>query len=276
MANEMDRSRGIRNTTEPEQPENMGYRTRRGTEEPARMGMENGQSKRTMSMRGNINIMSGGGDSWQEVEDIYSILDERMCLALCFHEQLADYFCFLGLQGFKRMCEYQYMTECAEKRKLHKRYIDMHHRIIPVQDGTTRAGMKPNIIPKEWERYTTHDVDDSIMPKYVRMALKEYYEWESETKDIYHELCSRLMQLNLYTDYDFVKELAADAEKEIKKITHLMESLSGTGYDVTAIHSMQDKYHEKYKNKYNEKFTKKHNQTGFTVNADNPSRAYKK
>lgn len=35
----------------------------------------------------------------QSAEQIYSELDEHMKKALCFHEQLADYFCFLGLQG---------------------------------------------------------------------------------------------------------------------------------------------------------------------------------
>lgn len=49
-------------------------------------------------------------------EEVYMKLDEHMQKALSFHEQLADYFCFLGLQGFKRKLECQYMDECANKR----------------------------------------------------------------------------------------------------------------------------------------------------------------
>lgn len=48
-------------------------------------------------------------------EEVYIKLDEHMQKALSFHEQLADYFCFLGLQGFKRKLECQYMDECANK-----------------------------------------------------------------------------------------------------------------------------------------------------------------
>lgn len=51
----------------------------------------------------------------QKAEEIYLKLDEHMQKALALHEQLADYFCFLGLQGFKRKLEYQYMCEVAGK-----------------------------------------------------------------------------------------------------------------------------------------------------------------
>lgn len=211
----------------------------------------------TSTMQGHMDIGSiktSDSEKTRMLEDVYLKVDERMCKALNFHEQLADYFCFLGLQGFKRMCEYQYMKECAEKRKVHKRYIDMHHKILPTVGCT---GM--NIIPKEWERHTTHDIDDSVIPKYTKTALKTYYDWEVETKEIYKELCNKLLQMGEHSDYEFLKELVLDVEKEIKKIMRLYENLNGTGYDVNAIQSMQDKYHEKYKKKYNDRFTTKNN-----------------
>lgn len=192
----------------------------------------------------------------QQIEELYCMLDARMCKALAFHEQLADYFCFLGLHGFKRMAEYQYMKECAGKRKLHKRYIDMHHKILPVKECDV-----PILIPRDWSRYTTHDIDDSVIPKFVRMGLKQYYEWEKETKQFYEELCEKLMAWGMYADYEYVKELVLHVEKEIKKIMHLYESLNSTGYDVNAIHTTQEKLHEKYKQKYEERFTRKRNET---------------
>lgn len=223
----------------------------RRTRDSVDMRMGTGSMSDSMSI-GGIKVESA--EKTRMLEDVYLRLDERMCKALNFHEQLADYFCFLGLQGFKRMCEYQYMKECAEKRKVHKRYIDMHHRILPT------VGCKGmNIIPKEWERHTTHDIDDSVIPKYTKMALKTYYEWETETKEIYKELCNKLLQMGEHSDYEFLKELVLDVEKEIKKIMRLYENLNGTGYDVNAIQSVQDKYHEKYKKKYNDRFTTKNN-----------------
>ena len=211
----------------------------------------------TSTLQGHMDIGSiktSDNERTRMLEDVYLKIDERMCKALNFHEQLADYFCFLGLQGFKRMCEYQYMKECAEKRKIHKRYIDIHHKILP-----TVGCSGVNIIPKEWERHTTHDIDDSVIPKYTKMALKTYYEWETETKDLYKEFCNKLLQMGEHSDYEFLKEIVLDVEKEIKKIMRLYENLNGTGYDVNAIQSVQDKYHEKYKKKYNDRFTTKNN-----------------
>lgn len=188
------------------------------------------------------------------LEDVYTAISEHMCKALAFHEQLADYFCFLGLQGFKRMLEYQYMKECAGKRKLHKRYIDMHHKLIPFKQVQL-----PQFLPADWARYTTQDIDDNVIPKFVRSALKAYKEWEESTRDCYKEQCKMLMDVGLVTDYEFVKELVLDVEKELKKISRMIENLNGTGYDVNMVHGMQDKYHEKYKKKYNDRFTTKNN-----------------
>ena len=50
------------------------------------------------------NYMRMLGKKENIAEEIYMKLDEHMQKALSFHEQLADYFCFLGLQGFKRNC----------------------------------------------------------------------------------------------------------------------------------------------------------------------------
>lgn len=203
--------------------------------------------------KGKMKNRGGKADAGQ-LEELYSMIDERMSQALCFHSQLADYFCFLGLQGFKRMAEYQYMRECAELRKMHRRYIDMHEKVLPMCEGE-----KPQLIPKDWSRYTTQDIDDSVIPRFVRMALKEWYEWEKETKEMYEEVCDQFQNLGMHADCEFVKDLITDAEKECKKIMRLYEKLNGTGYDVNTIHQVQDKYHEKYKKKYQDRFTVKNN-----------------
>lgn len=49
----------------------------------------------TGSMQGSMNIgniKTNNSERTRMVEDIYLKLDERMCKALNFHEQLADYF----------------------------------------------------------------------------------------------------------------------------------------------------------------------------------------
>lgn len=217
-----------------------------------------GRRRERNAMGGSTGRMEGMGratsENYKDIEDMYKQIDERMCQALSFHEQLADYFCFLGLQGFKRMAEFQYMKECAERRKMHRRYIDMHNKVLPVEDYR-----KPMMIPKEWSKHTRHDIDDSVIPKYVKMALTEWYEWEKETKEIYEDVCEQFRSMGLVADEEFIKRLILDVEKECKKIMRMYENLNGTGYDVTQIHGMQDKLHEKYKKKYEDRFTTKNN-----------------
>lgn len=185
-------------------------------------------------------------------EQIYVTLDEHMQKALSFHEQLADYFCFLGLQGFKRKLEYQYMCECSGKRKLHHKYINLHQKLIPM-----RQVQNPQLIPRDWGNYTTADVNDNVLPKYVRSAMEQYKTWEHETKELYEEQWQKCVDNGMVADAEYITELVEDVTKEIKKINRMCEQLNGTGYDVMAIHNMQDKYHEKYKEKYNRMYTDK-------------------
>lgn len=219
--------------------------------EQNRMGMDKGTEWEMPSHGG---IGRSNPEKEKMTEELYLKLDERMAQALAFHEQLADYFCFLNLQGFKRMLEYQYMKECAEKRKLHRHYIDAHRKILP-----TRQAQLPVFIPREWSRYTKDDINDSVLPKFVRAALNEYEKWEEETKEVLEEICERMNRTNMVADCEYVKDMILDVEKELKKIDRMKNGLNGTGYDVNMIHSIQDKYHEKYKKKYDDHYTTKNN-----------------
>lgn len=188
----------------------------------------------------------------QKAEEIYIELDEHMQKALALHEQLADYFCFLGLQGFKRKLEYQYMCEVAGKRKLHHKYVNMHGKLIPVRHVDV-----PHLIPNEWSRYTTQDVNDNVLPKYVKSAMEQYKEWEEKTKQLYEDMWQECTTYGMVADAEYISDLVSDVIKEIKKVNRMCEQLNGTGYEVTAIHNMQDKFHEKYKKKYEDEYTDK-------------------
>lgn len=229
------------------------------------MGKENPDTYQTnRTNMGNMRQRTtGSGD----VEPIYMELDEHMAKGLCFHEQLADYFCFLGLQGFKRMLEYQYMNECADKRKLHRKYIERHHKILPVQQIQA-----PMFIPQSWSNYTTENIDDGVIPKFVKSAIAEWKQWEERTKELYQKAWQNLKDMGYATDAEHVKELVKGVEKELKDIHRISETLSGTGYDVNMIHGIQDKYHEKYKAKYNEKYKKNKTKEPTTAEWDRPHR----
>lgn len=262
-----------------EQNNNGGMDNRRGmarrTTRNTRMSANSGNSsmmKRTYSTMGGSSMDNGSANP-SDIENVYMLLSKRMCEAVMFHCQLIDYFAFLGLQGFKRMAEYQYMSECADKTKLHKRYIDIHHRVIPETNPEEFS-----IIPDEWQKtnVTTKSVKDSDVSKYVKMALDEWCNWEEETKRIVESCCDMFAEYGAYSDKEYCGELLADVEKEIKKVNRLYEQMNGTGYDATSIHDAQDKYHRKYKKKYQEHFTAKAMKRGVPDDWDEDRETYRK
>lgn len=128
----------------------------------------------------------------------------------------------------------------------------MHHKIIPLRQVEI-----PRIIPSDWSRYTTNDVNDNVLPKFVKSAMTQYKEWEERTKQLYEEVWQECINYGMTADAEYISDLVEDVTKEIKKVNRMCEQLNGTGYDSVAIHNMQDKYHEKYKKKYNEEYTDK-------------------
>lgn len=215
-------------------------------------GNGNDRNFKQTQHRNNMGMRTNDTEKERCAEEVYIEIDEHMQKALALHEQLADYFCFLGLQGFKRKLEYQYMCEVAEKRKLHHKYTNIHHKIIPFKQAEL-----PHIIPSDWRRYTTNDVNDNVLSRYVKNAMQTYKEWEEQTKSLYEQEWQKCSDCGLVADAEYIAKLVKGVTKEIKQITRMCEQLNGTGYEAVAIHSMQDKYHEKFKNKYEEEYTNK-------------------
>lgn len=177
-------------------------------------------------------------------QELYSEINKRMSTALLFHSRMSDYFNFIGLHGFKRIHEYQYYCEVIGKRKLHKKVLDLHNELI-VETGHD----KPDIIPVEWYKHTRMDIDDNVVAKYARMAIKTYREWEHETKEMYECIACIFMERGELCDYELINCYVKDVQHELKKIYRLCEELNDVGYDTVYIMEIQKRIHNEYKNK---------------------------
>lgn len=94
------------------------------------------------------------------------------------------------------------MSEVAGKRKLHHKYINLHHKIIPMKQVDL-----PQVIPSDWSRYTTADVNDNVLPKFVRSAMQRYKDWEEQTKQLYEELWQQCTNYGMTADADYISKL---------------------------------------------------------------------
>lgn len=138
----------------------------------------------------------------------------------------------------------EHYEESIGKRKLHKKVLDIHNKLIPI-----KGHEKPEVIPKEWYSHTRMDIDDSVLTKFVRSAMKQYKEWEEETKKFYEAVCCVFYEKGWLIDYNLMMCYLEDVQYELKKIYRMCEELNGTGYDVLYIVEIQNKIHEEYKEK---------------------------
>lgn len=179
--------------------------------------------------------------------EVYSIVNNRQITALMFHDDMADMFDFLGLKGFKRMHEYQYLIESAEHRALKRYYINHHGKLMP---DSTLTPVK--VIPEGWIQYSRMDVTPSIRKQAVQQGMEKYLEWETETKAIYSKMAAYLMDWQKVSDFNKINALIKDVDMELKYLERLCLELKSVDYDSAYVGMLQDKYHEKYRKKCEE------------------------
>jgi hypothetical protein len=164
-----------------------------------------------------------------------------------FHDQMADLFDFLGLMGFKRMHEYQYLSESAEHRALKRYYLNHHNKLLNELEV-----YRPKEIPDDWYRYTRFDVTQTVRTQAIEKAFTRYSDWEAETKELYESCAKALLDMGHVADYCKVKSLVCDVDMELKGLDRLFLTLKSTGFSDVYIASIQDELHECYRKKAKE------------------------
>lgn len=177
-------------------------------------------------------------------EDLYMAIRDRQITALMFHSQMADLFDFLGLKGFKRLHEYQYLSESMEYRKLCRYYINHNNKLLV--GGHPGS---PKVIPEDWGQYTRFDVTPQVRKQAVEKAFMDYRDWESGTKDLYSQCSIALMDLGYVADSTMICGMVKDVDLELKTLDRIFLRLRAVTFDPIETMDMQDELHEHYKEK---------------------------
>lgn len=150
------------------------------------------------------------------VEEVFSQVGQHMIEGLMVHSQMADYYAFLGFQGFQKKHEYHYFEESWNYKKLSDYYMTHYHKIL-----LDRPFQNPNIIPDGWVNHTQMDVSLETKKASVQSGFEKWIDWEKQTKILYQQMYRELIslgevagaiELSVYIE-DVSKELAA-AEQE--------------------------------------------------------------
>lgn len=170
------------------------------------------------------------------VEEIYSATSEHMLKGMMLHEQLADYYLFLGLCGYKRFHERQYKLESEGYRKLHRYFIEHHHKLI------RRPAVSPDdIIPQSWYSHDRFDVDTSTVRKGVKEGLERWVAWERETKMVFEQMYDELVHIGEIASAMFFREYICDVDEELKTAENYWQEKKINDYSIESIMHDQSK-----------------------------------
>lgn len=181
-------------------------------------------------------------------DDIFCEIDSRLIKAIMFHSEMTYMFSFLGLHGFKRLHEFQHLSESKERTRLHYFYLDHTNRLIKtVCSGHDTLSKGVKVIPSEWSKYTRMDISNSVVSKYVKQAFEQYKEWEEETKCMYECCACILAEKGELCLSNYVSDMADEVDMELKKLYRIIEGLNIAEYDWMYILDIQKNMHDKYK-----------------------------
>ena len=180
----------------------------------------------------------------KSVDDVFAEINARQIAALMMHDQMADYFDFLGLSGYKRLHLYQYFAESKERRDVAHYYINHHGKLIP-----DRFEGNVQMIPESWRSANRMSVGKSTKQKAVEDGVSVYLGWEQATTDVYQKYATALREQGYVADAIFVDRLVEDVDNELERLERIITDLITSGYDPVYILESQKELHDKYKKK---------------------------
>ena len=176
------------------------------------------------------------------LEQIYSELAAHKIKGMMMHENLANYYDFLGLKGYKRCHEYHFLEETCSFRKLNRYYINHHNKLIPEKDVEPLV-----VIPDSWYKVTRLEVDIATKKSAIKNGLTVWHNWEKETKKLYESMYKELMEINEVASAIYLKDCICDVDKELKQVERYMINKIAIDFDLSVIIPEQHEWHEKYR-----------------------------
>lgn len=181
------------------------------------------------------------------IDEIFSELAQHMIEGLMTHSQLADYFGFLGLDGYEMCHNYHYFCENANYKKIVNYYIHHYDKLI-----LDKPFKNPGVIPDNWYNFSRRDVENGIRKNATQMGIEKWVNWETITKRKYEKLYQELINLNEVAAAIELKRYIVDVDEELAKAIQKMTELTASDYDMSDIIMEQKELKKKYKKKMRE------------------------
>lgn len=147
------------------------------------------------------------------VSEIMGKITAHMIEGLMLHEQMGQYYRFLGMNGYAENHDWHYGQESIMYRFVRDYYIT-HYNMLPPKVTATN----PNAIPDGWYRYKRDEVDTNTKRSAVKNGLTAWRTWEEDTKALYQKMYSELMALGEVAFASVVESIIVDTDKELADV----------------------------------------------------------
>ena len=201
----------------------------------------------------NIFKMDHNYKQYENADEVFECIIRHLTKAVKFHDKMMDLYGFLGLYGFKKMHEYQYLTESMERRQA-KCYV-LDHMNLLIEDDCDEEGL--DFIPQTWYQYSRQEVTPEARKQYIGPSFQGYKQWEEETKELLSYCANELMYMGEMAYFNEVMDMIEDVDEELEKLEKLMLKLNSVDYNIEYVMDMQEDIAEEYEKKTEELFMEK-------------------
>ena len=175
-------------------------------------------------------IMKGG----MPMHEIFKKLSNRMVGAMMIHTQLTELFNFIDLETDAKRQKKQLHEESDGLLKLEK-YAAQHHHILITSDNPPQVDiLNLNILKQPNDKLSP---DNKIY--LIQYAMKEWIEWEKESKIIYEDAYRNLVDMSEIAAADFVLQYVKDVDKELRDAELLYRVRDAIDWDLPTIYDKQ-------------------------------------
>lgn len=170
----------------------------------------------------------------REVDEIRVVVN-NMIEGTMFHNQMIQYFEYLGLRGFSDLQKIRFRDENYELVRLQRYVIDTYGVVVGESNPDRRS-----YIPTEWGDEVRERIDSRSRKDYVRFGVETWKDWEDKSKSVYGNAYFNLNDLRDAGGSERILKVVEDTEKELHFVYGLMDLLIYSDYDANVI-SLLDK-----------------------------------
>lgn len=175
------------------------------------------------------------------IDEIFNKIVTHMLEGMMMHEQLANYFNFLSLEGYQYCHDYHYLEETISHRDIQKYFLDHYNKLIPES--------QPNVIqviPSNWYKYKKENIDIDTKQEGIRKGFLAWNNWEFETKKLYENCYNELINMNEIAAAEVVRSLVVDVDEELAELMKIYFNILAVNFDLTVLVPEQKEMKKNY------------------------------